>query len=302
MSRRVLLIILALLLAAGAIFITPMLLRGAGGRGGAKPEAPARPITQVLVAKSDLYIGDTVKPTDVAWQSWPDGPLPPGYIVQGKGRIQDAVGAVVSNRFAVGDPITTAHLSRPTNSAVMAAILQPGDRAVTVNVTASTGMGGFLTPGDRVDVILTQTVGSTGPNSVSHHVSETLLHGIHVVGLDQTLTDKKDDKKDLVVPKTATLEVTPKQAEIIAVAEDMGVLTLVLDSLAGAHDEDSSERVTRTWDTDATKLFSTAALPGAAGAPAPPAAPTWTVEVVRGATSAPMTFPLQRTAPGGPTL
>jgi pilus assembly protein CpaB len=302
MSRRVLLILLALLLAAGAIFITPMLLRGAGGRGGAKPEAPPHPITQVLVAKSDLYIGDTVKPTDVVWQAWPDGPLPPTYIVQGKGRIQDVTGALVTSRFAPGDPITAGHLSRPTNSAVMAAILRPGDRAVTVNVTASTGMAGFLAPGDRVDVILTQTISSTGPGAVSHHVSETLLHGVHVVGIDQNLSDKKDDKKDLVVPKTATLEVTPKQAEIIAVAEDMGVLTLALDSLAGAHDEDSSERVTRTWDTDATKLFSVSSLPGAAGAPASPTAPTWTVQVIRGATSASMTFPLQRTAPGGPTL
>jgi pilus assembly protein CpaB len=307
MSRRTLLIILALFLSAGAIFLTPLLLRGPGVSHGVKPNAPVRPTVQVLVAKSDLYIGDTVKPADLAWQVWPDEPLPPTYIVLGKARLQDVAGTLVTSKIAAGDPITLGHLTRPTDKGELAAILRPGDRAVTVNVTPSTGMAGFLAPGDRVDVILTHTVGGSGPGAVSRHVSETLLRGVRVVALDQTLTDRKDDKKEPVIPKTATLEVTPKGAEIIAVAGDMGVLSLALDSLAGAHDEDDTRRVTKTWDSEATQI-ATAAAPSAAlpvtaseaGGPGAPATSGWTVEVVRGGTKSLMQFPLGRRAPAGP--
>jgi pilus assembly protein CpaB len=309
MSRRALLILLALLLSAGAIFITPILLRGPGATRGSKPTAPAHPVAQVLVAKSDLYIGDTVKPADLAWQAWPDGPLPPSYIVLGKARLQDVAGTLVTNRIAAGDPITLGHLTRPTDRGALAAILGPGDRAVTVNVTPSTGMAGFLAPGDRVDVILTQTVGGSGPGAVSHHVSETVLHGIRVVGVDQTLTDKKDDKKDPVIPKTATLEVTPKEAEIIAVAGDMGVLSLALDSLAGAHDDGGAVRVTKTWDNEATQIAvagvaaapAATTAPGEAGSSARPTVPMWTVEVVRGGIKSQMEFPISRRGPGEPS-
>jgi pilus assembly protein CpaB len=255
----------------------------------------------VLVAKSDLYIGDTVKPTDVAWQVWPDGPLPPSYIVLGKARLQDVAGTLVTSRIAAGDPITLGHLTRPADRGGLAAILQPGDRAVTLNVTPSTGMAGFLAPGDRVDVILTHTVGAAAPGAVAHHVSETLLRGVRVVGLDQTLTDRKDDKKDPVIPKTATLEVTPKQAEIIAVASDMGVLSLALDSLAGVHEADGAARVTKTWDNEATQVATAAsAAPAEAGGPARATGATWTVEVVRGGTKSQMQFPIGRGGPGGP--
>ncbi len=303
MSRRTLLILLALFIFGSALFLAPlMLMHGPANSRGAKPSAPAKPAVQVLVAKSDLYIGDTVKPTDVAWQVWPDGPLPASYIVLGRARLQDVAGTLVREKISAGDPITLAHLARPTDKAVLAALLEPGDRAMTVNVTASTGMAGFLTPGDRVDIILTHTVGASGPNGVTHHVSETVLHGVRVVGLDQTLTDKKDDKKDPVVPKTATLEVTPKQAEILAVAGDMGVLTLALDSLAGSHDDDGAGRVTKTWDSEATQVASVAtAAAGETATPGPAAAPMWTVEVVRGGAKAQVLFPIGRHGPAGPS-
>jgi pilus assembly protein CpaB len=304
MSRRALLVLLALLLSAGAIFLAPALLRGPGANRGAKPAAPTHPAVQVLVAKSDLYIGDTVKPSDVAWQVWPDGPLPASYIVLGKARLQDVAGTLVTNKIAAGDPITLAHLTRPTDKGGLAAVLRPGYRAVTVNVTPSTGMAGFLAPGDRVDVILTHTVAAAGPGAVTRHVSETVLRGVRVVGVDQSLTDKKDDKKDPVIPKTTTLEVTPKQAEVIAVAGDMGVLSLALDSLAGAHDDVGDGRVTKTWDSEATQMAVAAPVPSSAGAeagsPGGAAVPTWTVEVVRGGTKSQALFPIRRRGPGGP--
>jgi pilus assembly protein CpaB len=174
----------------------------------------------------------------------------------------------------------------------MAAVLAPGDRAVTVNVTPSTGMAGFLYPGDRVDILLTQTIQSSGAGS-ARHVSETILHGVKVVGLDQTLSDKKDDAKGLGVPKTATLEVTPKQAEIVAVATDIGVLTLALDSVADPSRQGAPQAVTKTWDTEATQIAVAApasSAPRAAGRS--PAPPVWTVDVVRGGASASAPFPM----------
>ena len=292
MLRRVILVVLAVLIAGGAVLLMQMMLRGPAGRNAGPDDASRRhPPVQVLVAKDDLYAGQFVTPADLTWQAWPDGAVPAAYAVQGKTRQEDFVGAVVADRLAAGDPITLAHVVRAGDRGFMAAVLQPGDRAITVNVTTSTGMAGFLFPGDRVDILLTQTIQSGGANSVSHHVSETILHDIRVVGLDQTLTDKKDDKKAPTAPKTATLEVTPKQAEIIAVANDMGVLTLALDSLAGPHDPELPQAVTKTWDVEATQI-AVAAPAAPAGQPARSRSPSpvWTVDVVRGGAATPTPF------------
>lgn len=305
MPRRIILVVIALLIAGGAVFLVQMVLRGPGGRS-ATPHDPSRdhPAVQVLVAKNNLYTGQFVTPADLTWQAWPDGAVPATYAVQGKTRQEEFVGAVVTDRLAPGDPITLAHVVKPGDRGFMAAVLQPGDRAVTVNVTPSTGMAGFLFPGDRVDLILTQTVQSGGANSVSRHVSETILHGIRVVGLDQTLTDQRDDKKTPTVPKTATLEVSPKQAEIVAVANDIGVLTLALNSVAGPHDPQTPQPVTKTWDVEATEIAVAPASPAASASRAGPATASaprgWTVEVVRGGSSTPASFSTPSPTPTGP--
>lgn len=301
MSRRILLIIIALLVAGVAVFLTQLALRGSGGRRGATATqaVKAKPPTQVLIAKTELFAGDLVKPIDLAWENWPDGPLPVGYQVSTSARLQDFVGSVATGHLAPGDPITLAHVVKPGDRSFMAAVLKPGDRAVTVNVTPASGQAGFLAPGDLVDLILTQTVQARGPNGVSHHVSETLLRDIRVVGLDQSLSDKRDDKKALNVPKTATLEVTPKQAEIVSVASDLGVLSLALDSVANPDNRNPVGRVTKTWDTEATQI--------ATAAPRDPnekpkAPPMWVVDVVRGGTTVETPFPLGSRRRGGPGL
>lgn len=291
MPRRILLIVMALVVAGVAVFLTQMALRGSGGRRPitAAQAAKEHPPTQVLVAKTELFAGDLLKPTDLAWQNWPDGPLPVSYEVSTKARLQDYVGGVVTSHLAPGDPISVAHVVKPNDRSFLAAVLQPGDRAVTVNVTPSSGGAGFLYPGDRVDLILTETVQAAVTGGVQHHVSETLLHGLRVIGLDQTLTDKKDDKKGPMVPHTATLEVTPKQAEIVSVASDLGVLSLILNSLNDPNPAGPPGRITKTWDTEATQIA--VAQPRGPN-PAPKAPPMWVVDVVRGGTTVETPFPM----------
>jgi pilus assembly protein CpaB len=137
-----------------------------------------------------------------------------------------------------------------------------------------------------VDLLLTMTLQpGGGQGGVSRHVSETLLRNVRIVGMDQSFTDgKKDDKVELSVPKTATLEVTPKQAEIIAVSTDLGVLSLALRSVASDDAPDGAAPITKTWDTEATQIaFAPHAAPSAS-AHAPNAGPArFSVEVVRGA-------------------
>ncbi|HWE99026.1 MAG TPA: Flp pilus assembly protein CpaB [Caulobacteraceae bacterium] len=287
MNRRTILVIVAIVISAGGLFLAMQWMRGSSHSGGAATEK-IDPRVAVLVAKSDLQAGQFVRPENLAWQAWPQGPLPDSYFVQSKTRQQDFVGAVVRSHVAPGEPITSARVVRPGERGFMAAVLTPGERALTVNVTASTGVAGFVFPGDRVDVVLTMTI--PGAGAAARHVSETILRDVRVVGMDQTFNDAKDDKKDLQVPKTATLELTPKQVEQLAVASDLGVLTLALRSLGNPGAEDASLAPTKTWDSDVTQITTRpaearAAAPGRHGGGSSKksgAAPVWTVDVVRG--------------------
>jgi pilus assembly protein CpaB len=300
MARRIILILIALFVSAGAIFLAQQWLRGSGARPSAHigGEQPPPPPAQVLVAKTNLFAGDFIRPDSLVWQTWAPGPVPDSYLVQSKTRMGDLVGAVVRSRVAAGEPVTLAQVVRTGDRGFMAAVLTPGQRAVTVNVSPSSGVSGFVFPGDRVDLILTLAVQPVGANGgQSRHVSETLLRDVRIVGMDQSFTDgRKDEKADLTVPHTATLEVTPKQAEIIAVAGDVGVMSFSLRSLATPGDAVPNGKVTKTWDTEATQI-ALVTRPAAAATDKPAAAQGWTVDVVRGAASSPVAIP-DPTLPG----
>ena len=260
MPRRIVLIVVALLISVGTFLLIQRWVQGShGGRTVvASGHAAGAPIVRVLVAKTDLPQGRLLTADSVRWQTWPSDDPPDPYLVQGKWRLTDVVGAVPRASLSAGEPLTAAGLARPGERGVLAATLTPGFRGVTVNVTPSTGMAGFVVPGDRVDLILTLTVPSRDKQGTPHHVSETVLRDVRVMGLDQVLapdpkTDKKADKKDISPPKTATLEVSPKQAEVVAVAADLGVLSLSLRSLGRADSEGLANAPTHTWDSDATQ-------------------------------------------------
>ncbi len=251
--------------------------------------APAAAVSRILVASTELPAGALMTAESVRWQAWPAGDPATDYLAEGKARPQDLAGAVVRARLAQGEPITAGKVVHPGDQGFMAAVLTPGMTAITINVGANTSMAGFVMPGDRVNLILTMSLAPrvNEKNGVTRHVSETMLSDLRVLGMDQAYSDvKKAGKTDLSVPRTATLEVTRKQAEVISVAADMGILSLGLRSVGRPAGWVDPADQTHTWDVEAAKgiLYgppSDASHPGA-GAPQRSVAPQRRVIIVRG--------------------
>ena len=189
-------------------------------------------VPKVMVARKALPAGTFLKPEHLEWRDWPKAGIAKSYMVKGKHTVSELVGAVVRRGISAGDPITGGRIVRPGSRGFMAAVLTPGMRAVTVSINATTGIAGFVFPGDRIDLILTHKLGSgKGRKRKSRQVSKTILTGVRVLGVDQRSNDQTKKGK-IKVPKTTTIEVTPKQAEMVAVAKELGKLSLSLRSLA----------------------------------------------------------------------
>jgi pilus assembly protein CpaB len=254
LPRRLIFFCLALLVSGATVFAVQHWLHAELANrqpDSAADAGPARPTAQVLVAKGDLPAGTFLRADMLRWQEWPRDTLDESYVVQDKGKLEDFVGTVVRSRLTSGEPITAGRVARSGDRGFMAGVLSPGSRAVTVNVTPSTGMAGFVSPGDRVDLLLTMVVQSD-KDAPTRHMSETVLTNLKVLAMDQRISE---NNKDITVPKTATLEVTPKQAEMVAVASELGLLSLSLRSLAdGETAEAARDSMVPTWDDEATHL------------------------------------------------
>jgi pilus assembly protein CpaB len=276
-ARRVKMMSLALLMSGGTVVLTQQWLKSAAHQAAveARSEAPARAAssqTRILVAATGLPAGSVLDAQSVRWQAWPEGVSTAGYLVEGAFQPDRLAGAIVRTGIDAGEPITSSRIALPGDRGTMATVLDPGYRAVTVNVTAASGVAGFVAAGDRVDVVLTRSLGAPGGHD-QNMVSETVLTNVRVLAMDQKAAGAK---KDTIVPQTATLEVTPKGAEVVALAGELGKLSLSLRSLADTSAPEPARVVTRTASVDG-------------GAPAtvrrPPriaAAAQATVEVVRG--------------------
>jgi pilus assembly protein CpaB len=201
-----------------------------------KAEAPPQPVTDVLVAAADMPMGQVLKAGDLRWQPWPDSALAAGYMTRAANpkALDEIVGASVRSGFLAGEPIRAQKLVRP-ESGFMAAILPSGMRAVAI-VTDSRGTnsaGGFILPNDHVDVIRTvrDDANSRASNS-DVQLSQTILTDIRVLAIGQLIQEKNGT--NVVTGETATLAVTPAQAETLALAQKVGSLSLALRSLADA--------------------------------------------------------------------
>lgn len=310
MPRRILLLCVALLIAATATLLTQRWL-GARLSGAA---AAATPVTvEVLVAARALDAGSIIAPGALAWAPWPVDAAK-GLNQRGAADIASFNGAVVRSALLAGEPVTAARLVQPGTRGPMAAVLAPGARAVTISVTPASGMAGFVVPGDHVDLLLTQTL-AAGETSGQRHLSQIVLHDVRVLGTDQHGGGGGGGAGDVAAaaldasagaamlggnadaaapPTTVTLEVTPKGAELVAVAAELGKLSLSLRSLVGG----TAAPRGPTWDSDASSVLprraattpATAAAPPVvvAAAPAPQAAPQRASSiVVRGIGSTP---------------
>ncbi len=225
--RAVVLIALALSIAGGTALLVRARLNT--GQPVARPAEPSKARLQILVAKTDLPIGQFIKADQLRWQAWPAESVAPAYIKEGARPLEDFLGTVPRQVIAAGEPITESRVVSPGNAGFLAAVLQPGMRAVSVPVTITSGISGFVFPGDHVDLILTHIIPQpqAAAQTVERRASETVLEDIRVLAIDQKVDAKAGET---LVARTATLEVTPKQSEIVAVVVEMGKLSLSLRS------------------------------------------------------------------------
>ncbi|TDR94692.1 Flp pilus assembly protein CpaB [Enterovirga rhinocerotis] len=197
-------------------------------------KAPVR-TTDVLIAAADLPIGTTLKDGDLRWQPWPSDYVPPGSVTrQGGETLGDITGSIVRSGFLVGEPIRQEKLVKANSNAFMSAILPAGMRAVAISIDTrgSNTAGGFILPNDRVDIIRTYRDEEAAKLGGEGQSSETLLQNIRILAIGQNVQDKNGEK--VVTGETATLEVSPAEAETLALAQKTGQLSLSLRSLADA--------------------------------------------------------------------
>jgi pilus assembly protein CpaB len=227
--------------------------------GRSEPPAPAptpAPVAgvetvDVLIAAVDISLGSTVSAEDMRWQTWPSAAAGPAFIRRNDrpDAITQLAGAITRVAFFAGEPIREAKLIKGKSSGYMAAVLPSGMRAISTEITPETGAGGFILPNDHVDVILSRRDKEAEKAAgVEVHTSETILSNVRVLAIDQTVEEKGGQR--VVVGKTATLELSPHQAETLARARQMGTLSLALRSLV---DFDPSKGATEPDKTDSRR-------------------------------------------------
>jgi pilus assembly protein CpaB len=231
--KKVALLVGALVIAVVTAIMAKNMFAGAGAdQANAAPVVPAGP--KVLVARKALPVGTIVDAESLTFQAWPKELVQNAYYTEGapESDMQKLIGTVVRNPVTAGQPLTRGALVGPNDRGFLAAALSPGMRAVTVSVSNTTGVAGFIFPGDRVDMVLTQDVagGGDGPPL---KVSETIIRNLRVLATDQRIDSKDEEGKTVVKSfNTVTLVVTPRIGEKISVAQSLGGLSLQLRSIA----------------------------------------------------------------------
>jgi pilus assembly protein CpaB len=232
--KKLVLLIGALVVAAVTAIMAKNMFTGASAETAAATPAPVPLGPEVLVATRPLPVGTLVDAEAIRFQPWPKELVDKAYFLKnGEGAINPAelLGTVVRTELTAGQPITTGTLIRPGDRGFLAAALGPGMRAITVPITsAMSGVAGFIFPGDRVDMMLTQEVAGAGSPL---KVTETIVRNLRVLAIDQRVEQKGPEGRPIVgVGGTVTLEVTPRIAEKVQVAQTIGSLSFVLRSIA----------------------------------------------------------------------
>jgi pilus assembly protein CpaB len=229
-TQRLVVLCIALVSAGGAAFMVRSMLGGGTPAVQAAPAPAPIAMSEVLVASSNLQPGQALMPEQVRWEKWPTSSVDASFITHSSAVSEDAAvkGTVVRQPILAGQPITANAIVHADAAGFMAAMLSPGMRAVSIQITTESGAGGFILPNDRVDVILTRKMpGMNGGREYS--VSQTILSNIRVLAVDQTFAQQKDTKT--VLAKTATVEISPEQTIVISTAASAGQLSLALRPL-----------------------------------------------------------------------
>ena len=199
--------------------------------------------TQVLVAKTDLGLGGLATEYSFHWVDWPESAVSPAFITRtSRPHAQrELKGSIARSPIIAGEPVTETKLIQAGKGGVLAAILPAGMRAVSTQITLESAVAKMILPNDHVDVILTQR--KRGKNGAEEHVSDTLFRNVRVLAIGQQLETKEDQKG--ADGSVATLELTPAQAETLALANAMGEITLTLRSVADINNDKSADNANR---------------------------------------------------------
>ena len=226
-KQRMIVLAFAVIAAGGAALLARGMMGGGTPPVKAAPPPPTIAMSQVLVASQPLQPGDALTPAQVHWEKWPSSSIDPSFITQKDSPDLNLVvqGMVVRAPMVAGEPLSAGKYVKGSASSFMAATLQPGMRAVAVQVSIATVAGGFIQPNDRVDIILTRKISEKVINS------RTILSDVRVLAIDQAANAAKDQKA-VADAKTATLELTPDQAVLVSGANAAGTLSLSLRSLS----------------------------------------------------------------------
>jgi len=260
MARRIILPVIALVLAGFTAYLARSWMEEQRRPevAAALPEATIE-TKSVLVAATPLDAGTFVQSDALRWQEWPDVTLPESYYVEGSGRRDDLVGAVVRQPIDAGEPITEGNIVMPGDRGFLAAVLNPDMRAVSVPVDDASSNAGLILPGDHVDLILTQTLDEEEMGD-RRRVSETVLEDVRVIAMGRRLHGEEPEEGSRNQVRTATLEVTPAGAQKVAVVTELGRLSLSLRSLAQSDEPASDDSLredlpTATWDRDVSRAL-----------------------------------------------
>jgi pilus assembly protein CpaB len=189
--------------------------------------------TEVLVASADIPVGQLVNETNLRWVAWPKDAVGRGYITKdggGAAKMRELSGSIARSSLMAGEPVNQQKLIKAGSGGVLAAILPAGMRAVSTKISQASAAGSLILPNDHVDVILIREM--RGKNGGQDHVSDTLFRNVRVIAVGQQIETKEGKKSADADAKTATLELTPRQAEMLALANKMGEITLTLRSVA----------------------------------------------------------------------
>jgi|HubBroStandDraft_6_1064221.scaffolds.fasta_scaffold25413_2 pilus assembly protein CpaB len=273
MFRRILLLLGGLALVAGlALFV--LWLKAPGGT--VVAETPVVPPQAILAAARILPAGTLLRADDLRWVQAATADIPPDSFVRGQATETDLLGAATKREFHSGEALVADQLIKPTDPGFLPAVLAPGMRATSIAVDPAEGGAGLITPGDRVDVILTQSFTDATLNLSHRSVGETILPNLRVIAIDQTTKVVGTPLPGAVrapaaalephLPKTVTLEVTVHQAEVLMVAGQLGKLQLTLRSLADATRPASLTPEEPTWASEVSPALRSLA-PGPAASP-----------------------------------
>jgi pilus assembly protein CpaB len=236
---RISVLALALVAAGAAAFLVRGLVLE-NDRQSANADAQAIETVGVLVASRLITPGETVRGGDLRWQAWPVSAVAEGQVTQTAqpNARTDYQGSIARRAFGSGEPIVPGSMVQPGEAGLMAALVSPGMRAMAVSVSDDNSAGGFILPGDRVDIVVTREV--TQERGSRSFISETVLFNVRVLAIDQVFSE--DVSGGALVGDTITLELSPAQSETLALAQVVGDVSLALRSFADSGMPEANNR------------------------------------------------------------